>query len=951
MAVVVPAHRPSPAFDRCLQAIGRLDPQPDELIVVVDGGDAEVVARAEAAGARAVSQHPRSGPAVARNSGVARSSSDVVLFLDSDVEAAPDAVGRDADAFAFDPGLAAVIGSYDDAPTEANFASQYKNLLNHRVHQHAREEGFTFWGACGAIRRSAFLELGGFDEEYVAPSIEDIELGYRLREAGMRIRVDKGLQVTHLKRWTAGSLLKTDVVHRTLPWSALILRTGRMENDLNVDVAERVKSALTLLAVAALAVTFRWREAGLVALAAVSVVVVLDLPFLRFLAQRRGTGLALWGAGWHLLYHLYAAVGYLVALTRHLVFGAHALHEPWPGSPRRWHGDGPAPVVVSSSPTADLVAAEAGTGASAGGASSHRGGVDLVTRDPLTARIEVRVSHAASAVPTQRLLRQSRRLRLWVPLALLLLGGLVLLPHYRNAIHVDGLAYLRVAEEYAAGDLARAVNAYWGPLYSWLLVPFLWAGVEPLLATKLLQLGVGGATLLAVRRLCLVCDVRTATADGMALAAIPLVLYFVYLNVFADLLLALLLVLFCCELVSVERGDRGRRARRASLAGLWGGLAFLAKPYALPVVVVSVVLVRAVRARASRHDASPRAVVSEALRLGGVTLGTAAVVIAPWIAVLSVETGNVPVSHSVGYNLAILAPGSAGQPLANGLVDPPHADALFAWEDPSTMPVVSERWRSADEAAPRLVANLADNLEEGVVVTARQFLPVVVLAALGGWWMRRNTKGDCLRSPWAALLVVVAVYTGGYLFTLVEGRYLWFVVLALVPLAASAIDAPFLRPSLTQQDADFSTWRLVGFVLRRDRSRASSSTWPSKGSASSGKVQNPTAAPAANTAGAHRSSPSSHRTAATNAAVMASSASPYPRAWLVRSTKGGRLVKTTAATSPATAPWRLHSQAVAPAVAASAGSTLHARYTTSASGSTWTVSQASKLNSTWSFGL
>lgn len=74
----------------------------------------------------------------------------------------------------------ALIGSYDDDPKSPDFISQYRNLMHCSVHQTGRSEASTFWSGCGAIRREVFLESGGFDETYVRPAIEDIELGYRL---------------------------------------------------------------------------------------------------------------------------------------------------------------------------------------------------------------------------------------------------------------------------------------------------------------------------------------------------------------------------------------------------------------------------------------------------------------------------------------------------------------------------------------------------------------------------------------------------------------------------------------------------------------------------------------------------------------------------------------------------------------------------------------------------
>src|SRR4029079_757083 len=75
----------------------------------------------------------------------------------------------------------AVFGCYDDSPDASNFLSQYKNLVHRYYHVTANENASTFWAGCGAIERDLFLKLGGFDtDRYRDPSIEDIELGYRV---------------------------------------------------------------------------------------------------------------------------------------------------------------------------------------------------------------------------------------------------------------------------------------------------------------------------------------------------------------------------------------------------------------------------------------------------------------------------------------------------------------------------------------------------------------------------------------------------------------------------------------------------------------------------------------------------------------------------------------------------------------------------------------------------
>jgi hypothetical protein len=172
---------------------------------------------------------------------------DVVFFIDSDVCIHGDTVSRLVSRFSADPSIAAIIGSYDDSPHEQDVLSMYRNLMHRYVHQNGRQDATTFWSGCGAIRRDLFLAFGGFDEGYGRPAIEDIELGYRLHSAGHKIVLDHALEVKHLKRWRFLNLLKTDVFDRGIPWTELILRDGRIPNDLNVQTSQRVSVALAFV--------------------------------------------------------------------------------------------------------------------------------------------------------------------------------------------------------------------------------------------------------------------------------------------------------------------------------------------------------------------------------------------------------------------------------------------------------------------------------------------------------------------------------------------------------------------------------------------------------------------------------------------------------------------------------------------------------------------------------
>ena len=154
-SVIIPVWCGGTNFAQCLSSAIAAIQRGDEIIVVADGEGDGSWRIAEQMGARVVQLPTRSGPGRARNTGAETSESDILFFIDADVIIPPDSIERIRSIFETEKDLAALIGSYDEQPYEANFHSQYKNLFHHYVHQHGCAEASTFWGACGAIRRAA----------------------------------------------------------------------------------------------------------------------------------------------------------------------------------------------------------------------------------------------------------------------------------------------------------------------------------------------------------------------------------------------------------------------------------------------------------------------------------------------------------------------------------------------------------------------------------------------------------------------------------------------------------------------------------------------------------------------------------------------------------------------------------------------------------------------------
>lgn len=281
-----------------------------EVIVVDDTSTDDTAAIAAELGARVMPSGGRLGPGGARNQAAAKVRGDVLWFVDADVVVHDDAAVQLQSAFA-DPGVAAAFGSYDDRPPAKNFLSQYKNLVHHYYHHRGRSEASTFWAGCGGVRTNAFLAAGGFDVvRYTRPSIEDIELGYRLRAAGGRILLLPALQGTHLKVWRFFNLIHTEVFCRAIPWSRLMLSQTGLVDDLNVGTAERLRAVVAGLFFLSCAAALLSGVPAWIALAMFGVVALANGSLLRLFYRRKGPLFALGGLLFHQVYYSYSSAAF-----------------------------------------------------------------------------------------------------------------------------------------------------------------------------------------------------------------------------------------------------------------------------------------------------------------------------------------------------------------------------------------------------------------------------------------------------------------------------------------------------------------------------------------------------------------------------------------------------------------------------------------------------------------
>ena len=317
LSVIVPFHRDLVQLRRCLGALhvaGQClasGAAVREVIVVADGTTENPHQIVKEAGARLLAIDGPRGPAVARSRGAACATGNVLVFVDSDVVVNQDALARFSRLFE-EGEFAAIFGAYDEQPDDPGFVSLCRNLAHSFIHRRAAGEAQTFWCGLGAVRSEVFRAVGGFDERFRRPSVEDIDLGYRIRAAGWRILLDPRIEGQHLKRWTLRSALVSDIRDRGVPWTQLLRRYGGLHNDLNLTLEYRLSVVLAYALAICLMLTWWWPGLALISAASGVALWWLDRSYYGYFARRLGIGCALAWFPLHTLHHLCNGLSFIV---------------------------------------------------------------------------------------------------------------------------------------------------------------------------------------------------------------------------------------------------------------------------------------------------------------------------------------------------------------------------------------------------------------------------------------------------------------------------------------------------------------------------------------------------------------------------------------------------------------------------------------------------------------
>lgn len=217
VAICITTHNRRVELERTLAHIATLSPPPDELLVVADGctdGTADFL-REKHPRARLTEHTPGRGSIPSRNAMGRATDCDIFLSLDDDsYPIEPDAIARIRLLFENNPHLAVAEFPQrtDERPaslTQTDFGP-------------ARYIG-SYANSGAAVRRAAFLQLGGYVDPFVH-AYEEPDFALRCCAAGWQVRFEPALHIRHHFTSAQRDECRTHQRHARNEWWSVWLR-------------------------------------------------------------------------------------------------------------------------------------------------------------------------------------------------------------------------------------------------------------------------------------------------------------------------------------------------------------------------------------------------------------------------------------------------------------------------------------------------------------------------------------------------------------------------------------------------------------------------------------------------------------------------------------------------------------------------------------------------------
>ncbi len=349
----------------------------------------------------------------------------------------------------------------------------------------------------------------------------------------------------------------------------------------------------------------------------------------------------------------------------------------------------------------------------------------------------------------------------------LILGVFILRYYQYEGLQANSIGYFSVALQYADGNFIDAINGFWPPLISWLLIPFIKLGLTPLLAARILNLVTGCFLLIGIKKLSYRFEISKGLRNIILFSFVPIVLSYTTL-IFPDLLLLCVLVYYLNIVFKSEYPDS---IYNGVLSGVLGAIAYFSKSYAFPFFIAHFLLLNILHYLRSSVRARRINVLRNAVA-GFVLFGLISGV---WVGLISGKYDYFTIGTAGKYNLALVSseiegtPSELGEQQTSdpvyyaGLLKPSYKTALSAWDDPSFVEIESLGQTKLFGDLKRQVKHVIKNSYRIIQIFVKFFsflsIPIIIVYIL---FCIQPFNKLILRGDILYPLVTIGLYSAGY---------------------------------------------------------------------------------------------------------------------------------------------------------------------------------------------
>ncbi len=337
-----------------------------------------------------------------------------------------------------------------------------------------------------------------------------------------------------------------------------------------------------------------------------------------------------------------------------------------------------------------------------------------------------------------------------------------------HGINPDSVSYISISKKYFDGNFNEALNAYWGPLFSWLLIPAFVLRIEPHIFARILFVIFSISLFFIADKYFEKLNVKKELRLYGVLFLILPAIFFSFYRLTPDYILLILVLIYVLN--SLDE-DSFKSKRQVFFSAFLGALMFLTKSYGL-MFFIAFQTFRFIIEFVNLKKFSRPIVLNYFL-----SIALFVILISPWIYLISDKYGNFTISTSGTINLRIVNPelNFHHPSIESGFVPPSDKYGISAWDDPDINSYPDWSPFSSFADFKHFTSNTLKNIIK-LFLFILSFTPVIFVLLL------INSRKIISNRKYIIIFTAALVYGIGYTPIYVENRYVWpsFILISLL---------------------------------------------------------------------------------------------------------------------------------------------------------------------------